>query len=69
MNLLMQLRKCCDHPFLFAGAEEAPDETSLEELVRGGLGSPSTLHPHPHPLNLTLSAALTPSPSPSPPSP
>ena len=29
----MQLRKCCDHPFLFAGAEEDPDETSLEELV------------------------------------
>ena len=67
MNLLMQLRKCCDHPFLFAGAEEDPDETSLEELVRGGLGSPSTLHPHPHPhphpnphpkpLNLTLSVA------------
>ena len=33
MNLLMQLRKCCDHPFLFAGAEDDPDETSLEELV------------------------------------
>ena len=25
--------KCCDHPFLFDGAEEDPDETSLEELV------------------------------------
>ena len=33
MNLLMQLRKCCDHPYLFAGAEDDPDETSLEELV------------------------------------
>ena len=33
MNLLMQLRKCCDHPFLFDGAEDDPDETSLEELV------------------------------------
>ena len=33
MNLLMQLRKCCDHPFLFSGAEDDPDETSLEELV------------------------------------
>ena len=25
MNLLMQLRKCCDHPFLFDGAEDDPD--------------------------------------------
>ena len=33
MNLLMQLRKCCDHPFLFEGAEDDPDETSIEELV------------------------------------
>ena len=33
LNLLMQLRKCCDHPFLFDGAEDDPDETSLEELV------------------------------------
>ena len=33
MNLLMQLRKCCDHPFLFDGAEDDPDMTSIEELV------------------------------------
>lgn len=33
MNLLMQLRKTCNHPYLFAGAEDDPDETSLEELV------------------------------------
>ena len=26
-------RKCCDHPYLFSGAEEDPDETSVEELV------------------------------------
>ena len=55
MNLLMQLRKCCDPPFLFAGAEEDPDETSLEELVRGGLGSPS---PSTLPLTLTLTLTL-----------
>ena len=33
MNLLMQLRKTCCHPFLFPEAEGNPDETTLEELV------------------------------------
>lgn len=32
-NLLMQLRKCCLHPFLFKGVEEDPDKTSLEDLI------------------------------------
>mmetsp|Transcript_17445 Transcript_17445/g.25803 ORF Transcript_17445/g.25803 Transcript_17445/m.25803 type:complete len:1021 (-) Transcript_17445:135-3197(-) len=32
-NLIMQLRKCCLHPFLFSGAETDPNETSLEDLV------------------------------------
>jgi SWI/SNF-related matrix-associated actin-dependent regulator of chromatin subfamily A member 5 len=32
-NLIMQLRKCCLHPFLFHGAESDPNETSLEELI------------------------------------
>ena len=32
-SLFMQLRKCCNHPFLFNGAETDPDETSLKELV------------------------------------
>ncbi len=32
-NLLMHLRKCVCHPFLFDGVETDPDETSLEELV------------------------------------
>lgn len=32
-NLLLQLRKCCLHPFLFPGAETDPDETSLEDLI------------------------------------
>jgi len=27
------IARCCDHPFLFPGAEEDPDETPLEELV------------------------------------
>lgn len=32
-NLLMQLRKCLCHPFLFDGVESDPDETPIEELV------------------------------------
>lgn len=31
--LIMQLRKCCLHPFLFPGAEDDPDTTSLEDLI------------------------------------
>jgi len=32
-NLVMNLRKCCNHPFLFPGVEIDPDTTSLEELI------------------------------------
>ena len=32
-NLVMQLRKCCIHPFLFDGAEPDINATSLEELI------------------------------------
>ena len=32
-NLVMQLRKCCLHPFLFPGVEEDPDTTSLADLI------------------------------------
>ena len=32
-NLVMQLRKCCLHPFLFDGAEPNIEETTLEELI------------------------------------
>jgi len=32
-NLIMQLRKCCLHPFLFKGAELSIAETTLEELI------------------------------------
>lgn len=31
MHLLMQLRKCCSHPYLFKGAE--PAGTTEEDLV------------------------------------
>ena len=32
-NLLMQLRKCCMHPFLFEGAEDDPESTPVESLI------------------------------------
>lgn len=32
-NLVMQLRKCCLHPYLFDGAEVDIDATSLEDLI------------------------------------
>ena len=32
-NLVMQLRKVCLHPFLFEGAEDNPDTTSLADLI------------------------------------
>jgi SWI/SNF-related matrix-associated actin-dependent regulator of chromatin subfamily A member 5 len=32
-NLMMQLRKCCLHPFLFDGAETDIDATTVEELI------------------------------------
>lgn len=33
-NILMQLRKCCNHPYLFDGAEPGPPYTTDEHLVR-----------------------------------
>lgn len=33
MNLLMHLRKCCNHPYLFDGAEPGPPYTTDKHLV------------------------------------
>ena len=33
LNILMQLRKCCNHPYLFDGAEPGPPYTTNEHLV------------------------------------
>ncbi|KAJ1969849.1 chromatin remodeling complex Adenosinetriphosphatase, partial [Dimargaris xerosporica] len=33
MNIAMQLRKCCNHPYLFDGAEPGPPFTTDEHLV------------------------------------
>lgn len=37
LNVLMQLRKCCNHPYLFDGAEPGPPYTTdLHLVVNGG---------------------------------
>jgi SWI/SNF-related matrix-associated actin-dependent regulator of chromatin subfamily A member 5 len=33
LNIIMQLRKCCNHPYLFDGAEPGPPFTTDEHLV------------------------------------
>ncbi|XP_069320463.1 probable global transcription activator SNF2L1 isoform X5 [Eulemur rufifrons] len=33
LNILMQLRKCCNHPYLFDGAEPGPPYTTDEHVV------------------------------------
>ncbi|XP_023332066.1 chromatin-remodeling complex ATPase chain Iswi [Eurytemora carolleeae] len=33
-NILMQLRKCCNHPYLFDGAEPGPPYTTDEHLIQ-----------------------------------
>ncbi|XP_051152862.1 ISWI chromatin-remodeling complex ATPase CHR11-like [Andrographis paniculata] len=33
LNIAMQLRKCCNHPYLFQGAEPGPPYTSGEHLI------------------------------------
>lgn len=33
LNIVMQLRKCCNHPYLFEGAEPGPPYTNGEHLV------------------------------------
>ena len=33
MNIVMQLRKCCNHPYLFDGAEPGPPYTTDEHLI------------------------------------
>lgn len=33
LNIAMQLRKCCNHPYLFQGAEPGPPYTTGTHLV------------------------------------
>jgi len=34
LNIVMQLRKCCNHPYLFDGAEPGPPYTTDEHLIQ-----------------------------------
>ena len=47
LNIVMQLRKACNHPYLFHGAEPGPPFTTGEHLVTnsGGCNVPSSLLP------------------------
>ena len=36
LNIVMQLRKCCNHPYLFDGAEPGPPYTTDEHLYNSG---------------------------------
>ena len=33
LNIVMQLRKCCNHPYLFQGAEPGPPYSTGDHLV------------------------------------
>src|SRR5690606_13295792 len=33
LNIVMQLRKCCNHPYLFQGAEPGPPYTTGSHLI------------------------------------
>ena len=33
LNIVMQLRKCCNHPYLFQGAEPGPPFTTGDHLI------------------------------------
>ena len=33
LNIAMQLRKCCNHPYLFQGAEPGPPFTTGDHLI------------------------------------
>src|SRR5438874_12487460 len=43
LNILMQLRKCCNHPYLFDGAEPGPPYTTDMHLVTNS-GKMALLH-------------------------
>ena len=40
LNIVMQLRKCCNHPYLFQGAEPGPPYTTGEHLVENSGARP-----------------------------
>jgi len=66
LNMLMQLRKCANHPYLFEGAE-TPPFTNDERLVRRRACAPTilpTTTTSSHPTATTTSSSPPPPPSP-----
>ena len=48
LNILMQLRKCTNHPYLFDGAEPGPPYTTDQHMVDNRCAhGPSSLAPDP----------------------
>jgi len=47
MNILVQLRKCVNHPYLFDGVEPEPFELG-EHLVEAVVSAPSQFRPRPY---------------------
>ena len=45
LNIVMQLRKCCNHPYLFQGAEPGPPFTTGDHLVTNSGQRGDALHP------------------------
>ena len=41
LNIVMQLRKCCNHPYLFQGAEPGPPFTTGDHLVENSGQQPA----------------------------
>lgn len=45
LNIVMQLRKCCNHPYLFQGAEPGPPYTQGDHLITNSGQRDDALHP------------------------
>jgi SWI/SNF-related matrix-associated actin-dependent regulator of chromatin subfamily A member 5 len=50
LNIAMQLRKCCNHPYLFQGAEPGPPYVTGDHLVQNAgwnaFVADKVAHPH-----------------------
>lgn len=59
LNIAMQLRKCCNHPYLFQGAEPGPPYTTGEHLVENAGNILSSLNASVLLMCLIFSSSLT----------
>lgn len=44
LNIAMQLRKCCNHPYLFQGAESGPPYTTGDHIIENGIVSQLSIY-------------------------